>query len=158
MNDPWLTYRTTNGQTDNPVRWVVLLYEQAVEDLRRARAAFRTGDVAARTTEIDHALLIIGQLQGSLDMAQGGEVAQSLDRFYDTVRAQVLDAQMRSMPEILDRQIANLLSLREAWAEVELATRRTAPAVAPEATPTPASATLTQNAPDSESRRSGWRA
>ena len=157
MNDPWLTYRTTNGQTDNPLRWVVLLYEQVVEDLRRARAAFRTGDIAARTTEISHALLIIGQLQGSLDMEQGGEVAQSLDRFYDTVRAQLLDAQMRSVPEILDRQITNLLSLREAWAEVELATRRPAPASA--APPTPSQpATLPQNATDSEPRRSGWRA
>ena len=63
----------------------MLLYEQAVQDLQRAMVAMREGDIERRTKELDHALLVIGQLQATLDLVRGGEVARNLDRFYGVV-------------------------------------------------------------------------
>ena len=57
---------------------VVLLYDQLIKDLRRAAA--KMNDIEARTRELDHALKVLGQLQGTLDLTQG-EVASNLDRF-----------------------------------------------------------------------------
>jgi flagellar protein FliS len=126
--DPRNVYREAAAQGQSPVRLVVLLYEQIIADLRTARAALAAGDIERRTTEISHALHVLGQLQASLDMDRGGDVAQALDRFYVIVRGRLLEAQVRASAQILDEQMQLLLSLREAWVEVE---KSGAPVVSP---------------------------
>lgn len=118
-SDPRSAYRQTNGHGAGPVRLVVLLYEQLVDDLRRALAAIELGDAESKTLEIGHALEIVGQLQGRLDMERGGDVAVNLDRFYDLLRLDLVRAQLQSSGFVLQRQLDNLLTLREAWLEVE---------------------------------------
>jgi flagellar secretion chaperone FliS len=114
-------YRQSTGQSASPLRLVVLLYEQLVEDVRRALGAMDQGDAAGVAFNIGHALEVVGQLQGRLDMNHGGEVAENLERFYNLLRYNLLQAQMRSSKNILQRQLENLLTLREAWLEVERA-------------------------------------
>jgi flagellar protein FliS len=118
-NDARSAYRQSTARGASPLRLVVLLYEQAVQDLRSARAALDRHDIESRTRSMNHALLIIGQLQATLDLARGGEVAQNLARFYHALRAALIEAQAAASAAILDQQISNLLSLREAWLEVE---------------------------------------
>jgi flagellar protein FliS len=101
---------------------VILLYEQAIADLGRALGAHRRGDIENRTREINHAILVLGHLQTSLDKDQGGQVAQNLERFYHQVRAGLVDAQMRQSPEALEQQISHLMLVRDAWREVERTT------------------------------------
>ena len=72
------SYRETVARGASPVRLVICLYEQAIEDLRRAVIAQEKGDIEARTRGINHALIVVAQLQGSLDMERGGEVAGNL--------------------------------------------------------------------------------
>ncbi|MBZ5706012.1 MAG: flagellar export chaperone FliS [Acidobacteriia bacterium] len=115
-------YRESAVRSANPVRLVVMLYEQIIQDLRGALSAIENNDVEARTREINHALLVIGQLQATLNLEKGGEAARNLDRFYSVVSASLLEAQFKVSPEILRKQIANVLTLREAWVEVERAT------------------------------------
>jgi len=101
---------------------VICLYEQAIEDLRRAVIALEKGDIEGRTRGINHALMVIAQLQGSLDMERGGEVARNLERFYSTVRSGLVEAQLKQSGRILEQQISQLATVHEAWLEVELAT------------------------------------
>ena len=121
-------YRNAAVGAASPARLVVLLYEQVIQDLRDALVAIERQDIETRTREIDHALLVVGQLQATLNVEKGGEPARSLDHFYSVVRASLLEAQFKAAPEILRKQIANLLTVREAWLDVE---RATATAVAP---------------------------
>jgi flagellar protein FliS len=79
----------------------------------------KQGDIELRTKEINHALLVIGHLQGTLDRERGGQVSRNLDRFYCSVRGRLIEAHVRISKEILDEQISNLLSMREAWVEVD---------------------------------------
>src|SRR5579863_2801759 len=65
--DARLSYRQAATRGARPLQLVILLYQQAIDDLRRALAALRRNDVEARTREINHALQVIGQLQGTLD-------------------------------------------------------------------------------------------
>lgn len=111
----------------SPVRLVICLYEQAIEDLRRAVIALEKGDIEARTRGINHALMVIAQLQGSLDMERGGEVAINLARFYGVVRAGLAEAQMKQSGIILEQQVSHLVLVYEAWLEVERATMAPAP-------------------------------
>src|SRR5436305_8010186 len=114
--DASTAYIRASGQGATPLRMVVLLYDQLVKDLRRAAA--KVHDVEARTRELDHALKVLGQLQGTLDLTQG-EVAANLDRFYSILRANLLQLQLTKSAALLSEQISHLLPLREAWAEVE---------------------------------------
>ena len=116
------SYRETAVRGASPVRLVICLYEQAIEDLRQAVIALEKGDIEARTRGINHALTVIGQLQGTLDMQRGGDVARNLERFYVMVRAGLLEAQLKQSARILEQQISQLVVVYEAWLEVERVT------------------------------------
>ncbi|HXY78125.1 MAG TPA: flagellar export chaperone FliS [Candidatus Acidoferrales bacterium] len=132
--DPRLSYREAAVRGANPVGLVVLLYEQVIEDLRRALAAVGRGDVEARTREINHAIVVIAHLQATLDKEQGGDVAITLGRFYDQVRAGLVEAQCRQSATLLEQQISHLMQVHEAWREVE---RSQAPQAVAAARPAP---------------------
>ena len=58
-----LSYREAAVRGASPVRLVILLYEQVIEDLRRALSAQRNGDIEGRTRAINHAILVISHLR-----------------------------------------------------------------------------------------------
>lgn len=101
------------------MRLVICLYEQAIEDLRLAILALERGDIEARTRFINHSLTVIAQLQGSLDMEHGGDVAINLARFYGLVRTGLVEAQVRQSARMIEDQISQLATVHEAWLEVE---------------------------------------
>lgn len=131
--DARTSYREAAVRGASPVRLVICLYEQAIEDLRRSVLALERRDFEARTRGINHALTVIGQLQGSLDRVRGGEVARNLDRFYNQVRKGLIDAQQKQSARILEQQILQLVTVYEAWLEVE----RTATSSVPSSDPPP---------------------
>jgi flagellar protein FliS len=144
--DPRSAYREGAARGASGTRLVVLLYEQAIQDLRRAALALEKGDVAARTGHLNHAISVIGHLQATVDRDKGGQVGRNLDRLYCSVRARLLEAQVRASAEIFYEQIAVLLSVREAWIEVDRALSK---ADSPPASPaTPGSPAVTAPKPE----------
>ena len=135
--DAKFSYREAAVRGASPVRLVVCLYEQAIEDLRQAVVALEKGNIESRTRKINHATTVIGQLQGSLDMERGGEVARNLERFYDVIRAGLVEAQLKQSARILEQQISQLVLVYEAWLEVERATATSSsePQESPESAP-----------------------
>jgi flagellar protein FliS len=116
------SYREAAVRGASPVRLVICLYEQAIEDLRRAVIAQEKGDIEARTRGINHSLRVIAQLQSSLDMERGGDVAKNLAGFYTHVRTGLIEAQVKQSTRIIEQQISQLAIVHEAWLEVERAT------------------------------------
>ena len=138
MEDARKRYRETAVRGASRVGLVVLLYEQIIEDLRRAVKALEQNQIELRTRHINHAILVVGHLQSTLDFEQGDAVARELDRFYHALRSKLTEAQARASKQLLQLQINQLLSLRDAWIEVDrLETTPEAPAStdAPEARP-----------------------
>ena len=103
--DPRHSYRQAAGQGASGVRLVILLYEQIIQDLGRAVKAIEENNIERRTREINHALTVIGHLQGTLDLERGGTVARNLARFYTSVRAGLVEAHARVSRQILQQQI-----------------------------------------------------
>ena len=134
--NPRLSYLEESVRGASPVRLVTLLYEQAIEDLRRALAAHACGDIERRTHEIDHAMLVLGHLQATLDKQQGGQVAANLELFYEQIRSGLVQAQCRQSPAELELQISRLRQVRDAWCEVDRSNVQ--PAIASESAPSPA--------------------
>lgn len=114
-------YRENAACGASPVRQVVMLYEQMVEDLRRAQRAMAANQIEDRTQAINHALLVLGHLQSKLNMEAGGKVALALRNFYNVLRQKLVEAQFGSGADILDEQITLLLDLRDAWVQVDRA-------------------------------------
>jgi flagellar secretion chaperone FliS len=119
MIDAKTNYAAASATGVTPLGLVVRLYETVISDLGRAVIAIRDADTERRTFELQHALAVIGHLQGSLDMDKGEEPAKVLDRFYDMARARILQAQVRHSGKILEEVIKDFLLLRDAWADVE---------------------------------------
>ena len=115
-------YRENAARGATAVGQVVLLYEQVVEDLRRALRAVEENQIEERTNAINHAMTVVSHLQNSLIFEVGGDVAPNLERYYNMVRSRLLEAQFQASQEILNEQIALLLDLRDAWIEVDRAT------------------------------------
>lgn len=111
-------YRTTQAQTGSPLELVVLLYDGALRFLAGAERALAAGDLAARGTAISKALAIVNQLQSTLDMAQGGAVAEELDRLYDFVQDCLLRATRDHDVAALTQAQGVLASLADAWRTV----------------------------------------
>lgn len=112
-------YRQGVGQNANPLRLIVLLYEQLIEDLRRAVQAIEAGDIEGRTNHLSHAMEVLGELNASLNLEGGQQVAENLAHYYGLLRSGLFHVQVHPDRRILEKHIANLLSLREAWIEVE---------------------------------------
>lgn len=122
-----MNYAAISATGTSPIGLVVRLYEAVIGDLGRAVIAIRDDDVQKRSFELQHALVIIGQLQGSLDMANGGDPAKMLDRFYGLAHARIIEAQFRQSGKLLEELIRDFLLLRDTWVEVENAERPSTP-------------------------------
>ncbi len=138
-NDANFAYRETEALTTDPVGLVVVLYDMLLKDLREAILALASADIERRAAAVRHSLLVLQQLQGTLDMAHGGVVAANLERFYNFTRAKLLEGQIKSSPEIFEQQLTFVASIRDAWRQVrseqmaqpESSPSVEAPAVAP---------------------------
>lgn len=127
--DAKLSYREAAVRGASPVGLVICLYQQAIEDLRQAVLALENRKIETRTHKINHAITILGQLQGSLDLDRGGEVAANLSRFYDMVRDGLMEAQFKQSTAILQQQLSHLVMVYEAWLVVERAAAPPSPEI-----------------------------
>jgi flagellar protein FliS len=106
---------------------VVALYDVILRDFRLAITAVEARNIEARVNASNHALLVLGELQGVLDFARGGEPAQNLNAFYIAMRALIVQASISSSREKFLDLVAKFARLRTAWSRVERSIAPTAP-------------------------------
>lgn len=111
-------YKSTEVSTANQGKLIVMLYEGAIRFLRTARDKMdhRTYDVV--NTNIIKAQDIITELMLSLNMEQGGEVADNLLNLYAYMKKRLLEANMNKEVGPIDEVLRYLEDLRSAWEEV----------------------------------------
>jgi flagellar secretion chaperone FliS len=109
------SYRQTEIQSRTPLELVVMLYDGALRFTAEAREAMARRDIRSRQQSISRALAIVSELQSTLDMASGGEVAVQLDKLYGFVRDRLVDASLKQDPKPLDEAARVLTTLREGW-------------------------------------------
>jgi flagellar protein FliS len=112
-------YRQLSSRGAHPVGLVVRLYDALLEDFRRAGEAVRAGEIERRTAAINHALLILAELEGTLDHTRGGVVAKHLEGLYQVSRALLVEANLRNSVERLQELTGMFLPVRQAWQQAE---------------------------------------
>lgn len=111
-------YQQTHIHSRSPLELVVMLYDGAIRFVGEAKAALERRDLTAKREAISRTLAIVSELQSTLNMQDGGEIASSLDNLYTYVTSRLLEANMQSDVTKLD-EIAKLLGiLRGAWADI----------------------------------------
>jgi flagellar secretion chaperone FliS len=114
-----LAYRENAVRGASAIELVVILFDAAIDDMQRAASAIQTGDVEERAKSIRHAMLVLQQLQGTLDFERGGEVARRFEQFYNLIRAKLLESQLRNSPQLMGQQIQFMSEVRECWMHAE---------------------------------------
>jgi flagellar biosynthetic protein FliS len=120
MSPTEMAYRKTAIGGASGFGLLVALYDTLAGDLRRAADAERANDLGKRTLEVNHALLVVAYLEDWVNRGSGGELADRLTAFYKTLRAKMIEAQLKRIPEILEQQMAEVLKIRGIWQGLEL--------------------------------------
>lgn len=117
--DSAFAYHQTTAVGATAVGQVVALYDTILRDLRQALSAVEAGQIERRVNACNHALVVMGELQGVLDFERGGEAARNLNNFYNVTRAMTTHASMTSSREEFQEVIGMFARLRAAWSQVE---------------------------------------
>src|SRR5438128_6285849 len=115
------TYRQTEVQSRSPLELVVMLYDGALRFTADARDAMIRRDIRSRQQHLSKALAVVSELQNTLDMESGGEVAEHLDKLYGYVRDRLIDASVKQDPQPLEEARRVLTTLREGWLAISRA-------------------------------------
>ena len=127
-------YRRTVATSSSPLELVVRLYDGAIAFVLEARDGIARKDVHARTRAVSRALAIIAELQNTLNVQEGGDLAAELDRLYTYMSTRLLDVTARA-DDSAAAEVQKLLStLREGWSQI-------AAQPSPAHSPTPSMAT-----------------
>lgn len=110
-------YRKTQVATVDRGRLIVLLYEGAISFLTKAEASLADGDIPGAANLINRAQDIIDELNASLNMDQGGDIAANLRRLYLFMGDQLVRAKVKAEAEPLRDVSRMLVTLNEAWRE-----------------------------------------
>jgi flagellar protein FliS len=127
MRKPAQVYRQFTVQGSTPIGLVVMLYDGAIAALERAIVATEAKDISEKCQHLARAQAIILQLEGTLNFAAGGEVAQTLKTLYVHARQQMLKANLENSTPILRSLVETITTVREAWHAAEHRTPDNAP-------------------------------
>ena len=111
-------YRQTEVQSRTPLELVTMLYDGALRFLASASDAVARNDLRERAQNVSRALDIICELQNTLNMEAGGEVARQLDALYTYMTSRLLDSTAKRDHAALAEVHKLLSTLREGWAEI----------------------------------------
>lgn len=102
-----------------PTRVVVMLYDEAIASLEAAIAAMQQNAIEERCNRVNVVTEIVATLHMSLDMENGGEIAEQLGRLYRLILAQLIRINIQSDAAGATKIIDLLTPLRDAWEEVD---------------------------------------
>jgi len=103
----------------SPHRLIVMLYDGALEAIRKARLYMEMKDPVQKGQSVDKALRIINEgLVAALDRDAGGQLADQLLALYDYIGNELILASARNDLERLDSCSKLLEDLRSAWCEI----------------------------------------
>ncbi len=115
QNNTELSYRIAAIDSASPIGLLLALYDTLCGDLRRAAVALRANDIEMRCAELNHAYMVLGQLQSWIDPEDGNMLAASLTAFYSHLRSRMLTASLQQSAPVLEALIPLVLQVRTAW-------------------------------------------
>jgi flagellar protein FliS len=124
----------------DPHTMVQMLLDAASERMAIARGCIERKEKGRQAALLHSTVMIIGELRGSLNIGEGGPLAQNLCDLYDYMIRQLVVANARSDGNVV-LEVSRLLDeIRSAWVAIGPEVRKTAAAPASAAAPVRAAA------------------
>ena len=119
---PWKSYRQVALQTAPPGQLILMLFDGALLSLEKALLGFKVTDPCERNTlihnNLQRGLDIIRELNASLNLEAGGELASTLRDLYLYFESRLLQSNLKKNRSGLDEVLIHLTELRNAWAKM----------------------------------------
>lgn len=108
-------YKQTSIKTANRGQLLIMLYEAAIQNVKKATIALENKDIPAKGAAIGKAHDIINELSNTLDFEIGGNIAQDLERLYNFITEQLVRANLENDRKCLDTVLKLLETLHSGW-------------------------------------------
>ena len=112
-------YNRTRIETANKMDLIVVCYERTIQLLRQAKDHFHAGEINQKAFKMQKALNIINELQGCLNLEDGGQIAINLDSIYTYIDKRLLLGDIHKDITAFDESIRLLSELKEAWDQIQ---------------------------------------
>lgn len=99
----------------DPHALVLALFDAILGRLATARTCIERNEIARKAGVLHSCVILIAELRGSLDMAQGGSIARNLNDLYDYVARRVVHANASNDVGAITEVYQLLNEIREAW-------------------------------------------
>lgn len=102
----------------DPHGLVLALFDAILGRLVAAGACIERGEIARKASLLHSSVVLIAELRGSLNLEQGGSLAQNLSDLYEYMARRLLHANLNSDAAAV-KEVAGLLrEIRDAWAAI----------------------------------------
>lgn len=109
------SYREMEIHSASPERLVVIVFEQLVVNLERARIAMDRNDIELRVTSLRRARGLVGELLATLDFEKGGALSTQLADLYQFMLYELVDIGQRKDVATLRKLVSIATSLRDGF-------------------------------------------
>jgi flagellar secretion chaperone FliS len=104
--------------SSDPHGMVMMLLDAAAERMATANRCIQAKQLVRKSKLLHSCVVIITELRGSLNLAQGGPLAQNLDGLYDYMIRQLMLANLHSDTAKVAEVQGLLGEIRSAWAAI----------------------------------------
>ena len=118
MYDNRDAYLENMVRTASPAKLIELLYQRAVELLKEAEKLIIDKDYVKANEKLKKTQDIVTELNLSLDMEKGGQIAQNLRALYNYMFRRLVDANVKKDVEAVKEVRGMLEELLDTWREV----------------------------------------
>jgi flagellar protein FliS len=120
---PTNSYQRVHVETgidgSSPHKLILMLYDGAIFTLNTAAIMMRENNIPKKGLAISRAMdIILFGLKASLNLDEGGELAERLAALYDYMSTRLLYANLKNDQSALQEIINLLTELRSAWQEI----------------------------------------
>ncbi len=108
-------YKQMAVKTAHPGQILIMLYEAAIRNVKKAINCIDQNDIAGKGQAIVKTHDIVNELLNTLNFDIGGQVARDLERLYGFMSEQLLKANLNNTKEPLEGVLKSLETLLSAW-------------------------------------------
>ncbi len=111
-------YQQAGVMTADPKRLVLMCYEEAIRNLKIAKAKYISREYEEKAKALIKAQDFICALNSSLDLERGGEIASNLQAIYNYIMHCLIKADVERDLKAMDHILWMLIELKSAWEEI----------------------------------------
>ena len=118
MKQNYAVYKEIGINTSQPLNLVIMLYDGAITFLEKSIEYAENKDIKNKNIYANKARDIILELNNSLNLEVGGEMASNLKRLYFFMNRHLFQANLKNDMQGMREVILMLSDLREVWQEI----------------------------------------